>query len=74
MAHEPAMRGHSIGQREQSAQLTQLRRDDPRMASVYRELEDAGLHRLELAFWGVLPATQETRDAWPLLTEPRPLC
>jgi hypothetical protein len=44
------MRGHSIGQREQSAQLTQLRRDDPRMASVYRELEDAGLHRLELAF------------------------
>jgi putative transposase len=36
--------------REQYRQLTDLRADDPRFGSVYRECEDAVLHRLDLAF------------------------
>ena len=36
--------------REQYAQLTELRSVEPRFAAVYRECEDAVLHRLDLAF------------------------
>jgi putative transposase len=36
--------------RDQYAQLTELRETEPRFASVYRECEDAVLHRLDLAF------------------------
>jgi putative transposase len=35
---------------EQYAQLTELRVAEPRFADVYRECEDAVLHRLDLAF------------------------
>jgi putative transposase len=34
----------------QSKEITALRRDDARIASVFRECEDAVLHRLELAY------------------------
>ena len=40
----------SVTSREQYAQLTELREGDPRFAGVYRECEDAVLHRLDLAF------------------------
>ncbi len=40
----------SITHKMQYAQLTELRRADPRMAAVYRELQDAALHKLDLAF------------------------
>jgi putative transposase len=40
----------SLPSREQYAQLTELRDAEPRFASVYRECEDAMLHRLDLAF------------------------
>jgi putative transposase len=40
----------SLSSREQYAQLTELRAAEPRFAAVYREAEDAVLHRLDLAF------------------------
>src|SRR5271165_6396182 len=40
----------AITQGDQCAQLTDLRRSDPRIASIYRELLDVTLHRLDLAF------------------------
>jgi putative transposase len=40
----------SVSSREQYAQLTELRAAEPRFAAVYREAEDAVLHRLDLAF------------------------
>ncbi len=36
--------------REQYAEITALREEDSRIAAVYRELQDAVLHRLDLAF------------------------
>ena len=36
--------------RQQYAQLTELRQSDPRIASIYRELLDAALHKLDLSF------------------------
>ena len=44
------MRRHSVTFRQQYAELTGLRRADARLQSVYRELLDAVLHRLDLAF------------------------
>lgn len=43
-------RRHSITYRMQYQQVTELRGSDTRMAAVYRELQDAALHRLDLAF------------------------
>ena len=40
----------SLPSREQYAQLTELRAAEPRFEGVYRECEDAVLHRLDLAF------------------------
>ncbi len=40
----------SLAGREQYAQLTELREAEPRFEGVYRECEDAVLHRLDLAF------------------------
>jgi putative transposase len=40
----------SLPSREQYAQLTELREAEQRFAVVYRECEDAVLHRLDLAF------------------------
>jgi putative transposase len=40
----------SLPSREQYAQLTELREVEPRFAGVYRECEDAVLHRLDLSF------------------------
>jgi putative transposase len=40
----------SIKHREQYAQLTELRHSDARIASIYRELLDAALRKLDLAF------------------------
>src|SRR5579884_2524145 len=40
----------SITSKSQYAELTALRSEDTRIASVYRECEDAVLHRLDLAF------------------------
>jgi putative transposase len=40
----------SIATKAQYAELTALRREDPVVAAVYRELEDAVLHRLDLGF------------------------
>jgi len=40
----------SVTHRQQYAQLTELRQSDPRIASIYRELVDATLHKLALAF------------------------
>jgi putative transposase len=40
----------AIGSKPQYAELTALRREDAVVASVYREAEDAVLHRLDLAF------------------------
>jgi putative transposase len=42
--------GISLSAKQQYAELTALRKDDPRVAAVYRECEDAVLHRLELAY------------------------
>lgn len=41
---------HPITSRQQYAELTALRSEDARVAAVFREFEDAALHRLELAF------------------------
>src|SRR5580700_11129265 len=43
-------RGHRIVGKAQYAELTALRAEDKRIAAVYRESEDAILHRLDLAF------------------------
>jgi putative transposase len=40
----------SLSSREQYTQLTKLREAEPRFAAVYRECEDAVLHRLDLSF------------------------
>jgi putative transposase len=40
----------SLPSRDQYVQLTELRDAEPRFAAVYRECEDAVLHRLDLAF------------------------
>jgi len=42
-------RGISVTTKMQYAELTGLRKDDARIAAVYRECEDAVLHRLDLA-------------------------
>jgi putative transposase len=39
-----------IDRKRQYAELTELRKADSRMASVYRELQDSALHKLDLAF------------------------
>jgi putative transposase len=44
------MRRTTVSSREQYRQLTDLRAVEPRFAAVYRECEDAVLHRLDLAF------------------------
>jgi putative transposase len=44
------MRRTTVSSREQYRQLTELRAAEPRFAVVYRECEDAVLHRLDLAF------------------------
>ncbi len=46
------LRGRALASRDQYAELTALRREDARVAAVYRECEDAVLHRLDLAFAG----------------------
>jgi putative transposase len=43
-------RGIVLSGKAQSRELTALRKDDARVAAVYRECEDAVLHRLDLAF------------------------
>ena len=40
----------SVTAKQQYAELTALRKDDSRVAAVYRECEDAVLHRLDLTF------------------------
>src|ERR1700693_6071185 len=44
------MRRHSVSTKEQYHELTALRGEDTRGAAVFRESEDAVLHRLRLAF------------------------
>lgn len=44
------LRRKSLSSKEQYRELTELRSEDDRVAAVYRELEDAVLHRLDLAF------------------------
>jgi putative transposase len=44
-----AMRRRSVSSKQQYAEITELRRAEPRFAEVYRECEDAALHRLDLA-------------------------
>ena len=44
------LRGVGLRSKEQYVELTSLRREDARVRAVYRECEDAVLHRLELAF------------------------
>lgn len=43
-------RGTAMLSGDQYAQITELRAAEPRFAAVYRECEDAVLHRLDLAF------------------------
>jgi putative transposase len=43
------LRGVSVTSKMQYGEITALRRDHPGLRSVYRELEDAALHRLDLA-------------------------
>ena len=43
-------RGIAISAKTQYAEITVLRHDDPGFATVYRECQDAVLHRLDLAF------------------------
>ena len=40
----------SLPSREQYAQITELREAEPRFAAIYRECQDAVLHRLDLSF------------------------
>jgi putative transposase len=40
----------ALSAKQQYAELTVLRADDPRVRAVYRECQDAVLHRLELAY------------------------
>lgn len=44
------MRGVSVSAKMQYAELTALRADDPGVKAIYRECQDAILHRLDLAF------------------------
>jgi putative transposase len=44
------MRGVSVSAKMQYAELTALRADDPGVKSIYRECQDAILHRLDLTF------------------------
>ena len=44
------MRGKSVSTKEQYRELTGLRAEDSRVRAVYRECQDAILHRLDLAF------------------------
>jgi putative transposase len=44
------LRGKSVSTKEQCHELTGVRAEDARVRAVYRELEDAVLHRLDLAF------------------------
>jgi putative transposase len=44
------MRRYSVSTKEQYRELTALRAEDARVAAVYRECQDAVLHRLDLAF------------------------
>jgi len=46
------MRGISLTAKVQSAELTDLRACDPRIAAVYRETEDALVHRVDLGMAG----------------------
>jgi putative transposase len=43
-------RGVAISTKTQYAEITALRGEDARLAAVYREVEDAVLHRFKLAF------------------------
>jgi putative transposase len=43
-------RGIAVSTRQQYAELTALRKENARVGAVYRECEDAVLHRLDLAF------------------------
>jgi putative transposase len=43
-------KGITLSAKQQYAEITALRRDDARVAAVYRECLDAVLHRLELAY------------------------
>jgi putative transposase len=43
-------RGLSYSSKQQYAEITELRACEPRFAAVYRECEDATLHRLDLNF------------------------
>jgi putative transposase len=43
-------RGIALSTKAQYAEITALRHDDPGFAAVYRECQDAVLHRLDLAF------------------------
>jgi hypothetical protein len=43
-------RGIAISAKAQYAEITALRHEDPGVAAVYRECQDAVLHRLDLAF------------------------
>jgi putative transposase len=43
-------RRFSVPSRAQYAQITELREAEPRFAGIYRECQDAVLHRLDLAF------------------------
>ncbi|HKU82359.1 MAG TPA: helix-turn-helix domain-containing protein [Candidatus Tumulicola sp.] len=44
------LRGIGLRSKEQYAEMTALRAEDARVQAVYRESEDAVLHRLDLAF------------------------
>jgi putative transposase len=44
------MRRTTVSSRQQYRQITELRTEESRFAAVYRECEDAVLHRLDLAF------------------------
>jgi putative transposase len=44
------LRHVSVSAKMQYAELTALRKESHHLAGVYRELEDAALHRLDLAF------------------------
>jgi len=48
--YEWAAHRRRVTAKAQCAELTGLRAEDARIASVYRECQDAALHRLDLAF------------------------
>src|SRR5271165_591554 len=51
-----------VTNKQQYAELTTLRAEDARVASVYRECEDAVLHRLDLAFAAFFRRVKSRRD------------